>query len=851
MPRSLARWRLAVVVCLVAGCAPAPGTVRKAPVAVAAKASVEPSAPPTVVATAAPAPLVAATPGPAAGIVSNNSGSLLGHVRVPATLLANNGASLRLLAVPDERPAANVTVRLEDAAGQPLLGADGQPVAALTDAAGAYRLADVPAERAWVVRAELPGHGAVRALALPDAANRQALDLDFVTTLATVYVLEKYVGTQADRVATLRKLPATAEAETRARTTAALAGASVAVPDRLDASAVLAAVESLRSGNQALDAQWEAVRRLLIPAGLSDLGAGRLGTEVGLADVSGLTPLPDGGLLIAAEGDRRAWRLGPDGRITTFAGGGVPEGGAIDGAVAATAGLTAPTGAVVDAAGRVVLLEKAYAQYPFDRVNRIGPDGKLHELCHDTDTGVAAVPSTGDEVLVVRTERGSRLPELVAIGADLKVRKVAPIAVERQYMLRNCTRYGRDAQGRIWIGSDDIWSTPKEGLVVYTIDPASGAMTRMASAADEGLQGLSVDSLGNVFVVDAQGRLQVRPPQGPARVLLDKWPPDAKLAMDGVALMPDGSAYVARDGKAVYRVAANALTLVAGNPAASTSATTLALAEPSGVAPIAAGGLYVADAGLHRIVRIDAAGKVSPYAGTGAVGDEATTVDRPVALHLDGAGNLYFLDVRDYARYLLRRVTHAGKLETVYASDRALSDLAVTRDGTAYFSDYISRGFFDDHAQLQRLVPGGKPEVLIPEAYGFGNQLSLALGPDETIYLLNGGSQVFAWFAGDVGVKKATVGNGTGFMANDDGGFAIDARNRFYFADKDNHVVIRWDPALKAFETVAGKGGKRFTGDGVDDGLLGPAYLAFGATGDLFIADVGHKQVKRIAAADL
>jgi sugar lactone lactonase YvrE len=373
-------------------------------------------------------------------------------------------------------------------------------------------------------------------------------------------------------------------------------------------------------------------------------------------------------------------------------------------------------------------------------------------------------------------------------------------------------------------------------------------MTRMAGVAADGLKGLGVDAAGNVFFVDAQDRLQVRPPGGAARVLLERWPADVKLAMDGVALMPDGSAYVARNGEAIYRVAANAMTLVAGTPKAASTATSLSLAEPSGVAPIPGGGLYVADAGLHRIVRIDAAGKALPYAGTGAVGEVAGTLDRPIALHLDGAGNLVFIDVRDYSKYLLRRVTADGKLETLYTADRALVDCAVAADGTVYFTDYISRGFFDDHSQWQRLAPGGTPEVLVPESAGFANRLSLALGPDGTPYAFDGGHQVLAWRQGSL--EKLDLG-GKNFLGNEDGGFAVDAQGRSYFADKSNHVVLRWDPTARAFTTIAGKGGKRFTGDGVDDGLQGPAYLAFGANGDLYFADVGHKQVKRVAAADL
>jgi sugar lactone lactonase YvrE len=824
---------LVLAATILVGCSsPAPSATRKAPVIA--------SLPPVAATTPPPAPVIngaAIVSNNGGGVVSNNGAGLVGHVRAPATILANNGASRRLLALPEQVAAVGLTVRLADAAGQALVGADGKPVEAVTDAQGAYRFESVPTDRAWVVQAELPGRGAVRALALPDGANRQALDLDYVTTLATVYVLEKYVATQADKVATLRKLPASAEVETRERTSAAVAGGATAVPDRLDATSVVAAVESLRSKDAGLDAQLEAVRRLLIPAGQSDLGAGRPALEVGLSGVSGLLALPDGSLLIAAEGDRRAWRLAPDGRITTFAGGGVPA-AKVDGQPAAEAGLTAPTGALLDAQGRVVLLEKGYDTYPFDRVTRVGADGLLHELCFDTDTGVAAVPGVGDEVLVVRSERGSNQPELAAIGADGKLRRVAAIPAERGYLLRRVRRYGRDAGGKLWLGADDLWSTPAEGLVVYTLDPATAALARVP--AEDGQQGLSLDANGNVFFVDAGGRLQVRPPGGTARVLLGKL--DQPLAMNGVALMPDGSAFLAFED-AVYKVAQGAMTLVAGAPKAAATAASLSLAEPSGVAPIPGGGLYVADAGLHAIVKIDGAGKVTSFVGSG--------LDRPQSLHLDAAGNLYFIDVRDYSKSWLRRVDPAGQLTTLYESDRDLVDCAVTPDGTVYFSDYISRGFFDDHAQLQRLAPGGTPEVLVPEDFGFANQLSLALGPDETIYMLNGGSQVFAWFPGSLGVQKAAVGDGKGFMGDNDGGLAIDAKNRFYFADKSNHTILRWDPATKAFETLAGPGGKRFGGSGVDDGLQGPAYASFAPNGDLLFADVGHKQIKRIAAADL
>lgn len=876
--------------------------------------------PPPGLFASAPPPTAGAAPPIGAGIVANNGGNIItnngaalaGTVRVPAGLLSNNGGALvsnnggslitdnggslitdngagirsndgpsrpylayrrarapyrlarapyRLAAAPTQVPVAGARVRLVDATGDFLRGPDGQPVAVETDAAGAYRFPNVPPDRHWVVTAELPGEGGrLRALAPRDAADRQALDVDYVSTLATVYVLEKYVASQPDRQATLEKLPAAIEAETRARTAAALA-ASEAAPTALDDAAVLAAVEGLRAKDTALNEQLEAVRRLLIPAGQSDLGAGRLGTQVALGYLSMLLPMPDGALLIAAEGDRRLWRLGPDGRLTTLAGGGGPTVASVDGQVAATAGLTAPTGALRDAQGRVIILEEGYDDYPVDRVTRVEADGTLRELWHDAGSGVAAVPGEGDEVLVVCSGIFRQAAQLVAIAADgaRTVRHTFP--ADQQPLLRATERYGRDAQGRIWLGANvrsaDAGQVA-EGLVVYTLEPATGALTRILSRAADGLQGLSVDAGGNVFYLDATRRLMVRTPAGTTRELLAAYPAGVELEMEGVALMPDGTAFVTQGRERVYRVANGALTLAAGTVATGTGhAQDLALDQPSGVAPLAAGGMYVADEGLHRIVRIDADGRVTPFAGTGEkgyAGDDgpagAAKVDMPRTLRLDAAGNLYFIDNQGYSTYHVRRIGTDGRITTRFTSAHTLSDLAVEPDGTAYVADFQSVGMWDNRVTVRRLPPAGKAETIVGEDAGFANLLSLALGPAQELFLLNAGSQVVAWLPGP-GLKLTTVGDGEGFLANDDSGFAIDADYRFYFADRDNNVVIRWDPKLKAFETVAGVGGRHFKGTGVDDGLERPGHLAFGPDGALLIVDVGHKQVKRIPKAEL
>jgi hypothetical protein len=50
---------------------------------------------------------------------------------------------------------------------------------------------------------------------------------------------------------------------------------------------------------------------------------------------------------------------------------------------------------------------------------------------------------------------------------------------------------------------------------------------------------------------------------------------------------------------------------------------------------------------------------------------------------------------------------------------------------------------------------------------------------------------------------------------------------------------------------VAGEGAPLLAGSGLDDSLSGPRYPTFGPQGDLYLADIWHRQVKRIPAASL
>lgn len=79
--------------------------------------------------------------------------------------------------------------------------------------------------------------------------------------------------------------------------------------------------------------------------------------------------------------------------------------------------------------------------------------------------------------------------------------------------------------------------------------------------------------------------------------------------------------------------------------------------------------LYIADQGAHRVRRIDPAGNITTYAGTGAPGFSgdggpaaAAALNNPTALATDAAGNLY---ITDQVNHKIRRVDTGGAIQTV------------------------------------------------------------------------------------------------------------------------------------------------------------------------------------------
>ena len=155
-------------------------------------------------------------------------------------------------------------------------------------------------------------------------------------------------------------------------------------------------------------------------------------------------------------------------------------------------------------------------------------------------------------------------------------------------------------------------------------------------------------------------------------------------------------------------------------------ATDAQLFNPSAIALDADGNIYVSCSGGHRVRRIDALGTISTFAGTGVPGSSGdggpaveAQLDRPNAIAVDGEGNVY---VAEYGSHRVRKIDTAGIINAFAgtgvrghggdggpATDARLDfvrDLAVDAAGNVYLTDM-------NQARLRRVNSEGTIDTVV------------------------------------------------------------------------------------------------------------------------------------------
>ncbi len=517
----------------------------------------------------------------------------------------------------------------------------------------------------------------------------------------------------------------------------------------------------------------------------------------------------------------------------------------INGALAvATFGL--PSGVAFDSSGNMYVADQLN-----QAIRKITAAGVVSTLAggkrgFSDGTGTAAQFNFGSNVPIgIAVDSGGNI--YVPDGGNHTIRKVSPAGVVTTFAGdRNGGRADGTGTAARFVNptaialdaSDNLYVADASNHLIRKVTP-NAVVTTMAGNGSPGFTdgaasvasfnfpcGVALDSLGNVFVVDAFNY-------------------------------------------AIRRIAPNGtVTTFAGsgsNDSVNNTGLAASFMEPRAIAADGSGNLYVAE--LTAIRKVTSTGVVTTLAGgkqTGGFAD-GTGVNAkflfPLGVRLDGGGNVIVADTRNNA---IRSVT-AGGVTTTLAGKGGSSGYSEGTGTAVRFnfpqglaSDASRNLYVADAANdaIRRITPAGVVSTFSGGSGSFGGAQGVAVDVNNNVYVAGKFSHSISKVT-PAGVVTTLAGsgspgfsNGTGRAAtfNSPEGVAVDASGNVYVADTDNNAIRKITP-LGVVSTLAGDGSAGLiNGPGVSARFVAPTSLVVDGSGNVYVADHGNHAIRRITS---
>ncbi len=318
---------------------------------------------------------------------------------------------------------------------------------------------------------------------------------------------------------------------------------------------------------------------------------------------------------------------------------------------------------------------------------------------------------------------------------------------------------------------------------------------------------------------------------------------------------------------------AQVITTFAGGGPNNIPATSVGVASPDSVEVDAIGNFYIADSIQHRVLKVDTSGQMTVVAGIGTLGFSGdgglatnASLTGPSGVALDGTGNLF---IADTSNQRIRRVdavtgiitTVAGSTSSQgFAGDGGLATSARLSNPNRVALDSVGNLFITD-ANNQRIrrvdaATGIITTVAGNGSFGFNGDgipaTSASLANPRGL-ALDGSGNLFIADTSNGRIRRVDAATGiiTTFRnAAEPFGIAVDSAGNLFFSERSsNHLIRRVDAATGITTRVAGNFTAGFSGDGgpaTSASLSTPIDIAVDTVGNLFIADVGNRRIRKV-----